>query len=107
MQDLKNAIQAIRRAKTSAATKAHIKSRAKALGATNLIPENWSAVSALKDLLRFSHTHPDGNFMSRSKMQSHLQASHGMDAGTTHDTSTMNMIQQHARMHSSDVSMVY
>lgn len=40
-QDLKNAIQAIGRAKNPAATKAHIKKRAKALGLTNLIPEGW------------------------------------------------------------------
>lgn len=39
--DLKNAIQAIGRAKNPAAAKAHIKRRAKALGATNLIPSGW------------------------------------------------------------------
>lgn len=40
-QDLKNAIQAIGRAKDPAAAKAHIKRRAKALGLENLIPEGW------------------------------------------------------------------
>lgn len=40
-QDLRNAIQAIGRAKNRAATIAHIKRRAKALGLTELIPEGW------------------------------------------------------------------
>ena len=39
--DLKNAIQAIGRAKDPAKAKAHIKSRAKALGLANLIPDTW------------------------------------------------------------------
>ncbi len=39
---LKDAIQAIGRAKDPAAAKAHIRKRAKALGALNLIPEGWS-----------------------------------------------------------------
>jgi len=57
--DLKNAIQAIGRAKNPAAAKAHIKSRAKALGRSDLIPDSWkspvaelakqlSAISVLK-----------------------------------------------------------
>lgn len=41
VQDLKNAIQAIGRAKNPAAAKAHIKTRARALGATDLLPDNW------------------------------------------------------------------
>lgn len=40
-QDLKNAIQAIGRAKNPAAAKAHIKKRAAALGLTKLLPEGW------------------------------------------------------------------
>ncbi len=40
-QDLHNAIQAIGRAKNSAKAKAHIKSRARALGASDLIPDTW------------------------------------------------------------------
>lgn len=39
--DLKNAIQAIGRAKDPAKAKAHIKSRAKDLGATDMIPDTW------------------------------------------------------------------
>lgn len=41
--DLKNAIQAFGRADENkkSLVKAHIKRRAKALGATNLIPEGW------------------------------------------------------------------
>lgn len=41
-QDLRNAIQAIGRAKNRAATIAHIKRRASALGLSKLIPENWN-----------------------------------------------------------------
>lgn len=41
VQDLKNAIQAIGRAKNPSAAKAHIKRRASALGASELIPEGW------------------------------------------------------------------
>ena len=40
-QDLRNAIQAIGRAKNPAAAKAHIKKRARALGLTDLLPEDW------------------------------------------------------------------
>lgn len=42
VEDLKNAIRAIGRAKDPAATKRYIKRRAKALGAMNLIPGGWS-----------------------------------------------------------------
>ena len=41
VSDLKNAIQAVGRAKNPSAAKAHIKSRAKALGQEDLIPDNW------------------------------------------------------------------
>jgi hypothetical protein len=44
--DLKNAIQAIGRAKDPAATRAHIKRRAKALGREDLIPDTWKADDA-------------------------------------------------------------
>lgn len=43
VQDLKNAIQAIGRAKDPAAAKAHIKARAKALGQEDLIPDTWKS----------------------------------------------------------------
>lgn len=42
VSDLKNAIRAIGRAKNPGRAKAHIKRRARALGATALIPEGWS-----------------------------------------------------------------
>ena len=41
VSDLRNAIQAIGRAKDPAAAKAHIKQRARALGRTDLIPDSW------------------------------------------------------------------
>lgn len=42
-QDLRNAIQAYGRAKNKDAAKAHIISRAKALGKTNLLPKDWTS----------------------------------------------------------------
>src|SRR6266568_2564139 len=52
VQDLKNAIQAIGRAKDRAATIAHIKRRAAALGRSDLIPDAWK--TALPDLAKFT-----------------------------------------------------
>lgn len=43
VEDLKNAIQSIGRAKDPEKARAHIKKRAKALGETDLIPDEWSA----------------------------------------------------------------
>lgn len=44
--DLANAIQAIGRAKNPDAVKAHIRKRARALDATDMIPESWGKVAA-------------------------------------------------------------
>lgn len=41
VEDLRNAIQAFGRADDPQATKEHIKRRARALGQTDLLPENW------------------------------------------------------------------
>lgn len=54
VQDLKNAIRAIGRAKDRAATIAHIKRRARALGREDLIPDAWKA--QLPDLAKFTAT---------------------------------------------------
>lgn len=43
VEDLKNAIQSVGRAKDPEKARAHIKKRAKALGETDLIPDEWSA----------------------------------------------------------------
>jgi hypothetical protein len=40
-QDLRNAIRAYGRSKNKAATKRHIIARARALGASDLIPDDW------------------------------------------------------------------
>lgn len=40
--DVKNAVRAIGRAKNPSAARAHIKSHAKSLGCTNLIPDDWN-----------------------------------------------------------------
>lgn len=52
--DLKNAVQAISRAKDPAKAKAHIKARAAALGATDELPESWSKrAPTAKDVIAF------------------------------------------------------
>lgn len=43
VEDLKNAIQSVGRAKDPEKARAHIKKRAKALGESDLIPDEWSA----------------------------------------------------------------
>lgn len=50
-QDLKNAIHAIGRAKDPAAAKTHIKKRARALGLTDLLPDDWRDDSPRDSLL--------------------------------------------------------
>ena len=52
VEDLKNAIQAIGRAKNRAATIAHIKSRARALGQSKLIPDSWKTAQGFVQLVR-------------------------------------------------------
>jgi hypothetical protein len=47
--DLKNAVQAIGRAKDPAKAKAHIKKRAKALGKPDLVPDSWKTEAADTD----------------------------------------------------------
>lgn len=54
--DLQNAISAFGRGKGKAQVKAHIKKRAKALGADDLIPENWEAVIVSEEILAESET---------------------------------------------------
>lgn len=43
-QDLRNAVRAVGRAKNPAAAKAHIKKRARALGRTDLVPDDWKHI---------------------------------------------------------------
>src|SRR5271166_4673980 len=49
--DLKNAIQAVGRASDPGAAKAHIKKRAAALGATDLLPEDWRSFKPISEEL--------------------------------------------------------
>ena len=51
VETLKDAIQSIGRAKDRTATIAHIKSRAKALGHSELIPDNWKTAQGLVQVL--------------------------------------------------------
>jgi len=50
--DLENAIRAFGRAKNKAATKAWIKKRARALGATEMLPENWDSATGDRLVIR-------------------------------------------------------
>jgi 8-oxo-dGTP pyrophosphatase MutT (NUDIX family) len=67
VEDLKNAIQAIGRAKDPTKAKAHIKKRAKALGHSDLIPESWkiqlvltsSAGDRVLPPMEYFSKHPD------------------------------------------------
>lgn len=52
--DLHNAIRAIGRAKNPAATRAHIRSRARALGRSDLIPASWGGKAATKGLVKIA-----------------------------------------------------
>ena len=52
LQDLKNAIRAIGRAKNPKKAKAHIKARAKALNAEKELPEEWSKSKSAKKLAK-------------------------------------------------------
>lgn len=66
LDDLKNAIQAIGRAKDPAATKAHIKARARALGHADLIPAGWVGKRAERALLKIAADLGDVDEMTES-----------------------------------------
>lgn len=55
VQDLKNAVRAIGRAKNPSAAKAHIIKRAKSLGATNELPEDWTSSTKSSDAASSGH----------------------------------------------------
>jgi hypothetical protein len=51
--DLENAIRAVGRASDPAAAKAHIRKRAKAMGAMEMLPDSWQSGSAQESIERF------------------------------------------------------
>lgn len=75
VSDLKNAIQAFGRAKNKPAVKAWIKKRARELGATNLLPDNWRTsdtlvhygVKGMKWGIRKSDKDSKGDYTIRKK----------------------------------------
>jgi hypothetical protein len=69
--DLRNAIQAIGRASNPAAAKAHIKKRAKALGMTNLLPQDWS-----HDLDELACLPCERRFATENALVTHLKSVH-------------------------------
>jgi len=74
-EDLRNAIQAIGRAKDPAAARAHIKKRARALGHADLIPEGWAA--QVVDLTGLTEAElEEYNAMSPEEQDEWLEESH-------------------------------
>src|SRR5437868_2902999 len=72
--DLENAIRAIGRAKNPAAVKAHIRTRAKALGATDLLPDIWKSESyKLPDPALSLMYEADGNTLRQDDSFSAIQ----------------------------------
>lgn len=73
VDDLKNAIQAIGRAKDPAAAKAHIKKRARALGHEELIPEGWN-VDALVAAAFAPGTHDGPGWLTNPRATQRLRS---------------------------------
>lgn len=81
---LKDAIQAYGRAKNKAAAKAHIIRRAKALGATDLLPEGWMSDKSSTDvahagLISCAHEGCERHFRDEAAMVEHAEAVHTFD----------------------------
>jgi len=90
--DLENAIQAVGRASNSAAAKAHIKKRAKALGCTDCIPdtwESWQAVTGGELIVEASFKDGDSHSGLEKKLSSAIdgkvQAGEDMDGDGDND----------------------
>lgn len=81
-QDLHNAIQAFGRAKNPAATKAHIIQRARALGATGDLPEDWNVkdqgVSRKKPKMGYGEETDDEQEASGGQEMSDMQMIDGV-----------------------------
>lgn len=67
VEDLRNAIQAIGRAKDPEAVRRFIKKRARELGEEALIPEDWSSMAEAIANAPIKYYDPDGNEMSRDE----------------------------------------
>lgn len=73
-QDLKNAIQAYGRASNKAAAKRHIIKRAKALGATNLLPDSWKKGDSA--MARVPCPDCDREFLDGASLVEHAESVH-------------------------------
>lgn len=76
VQDLKNAIQAYGRASNKAAAKRHIMKRARALGATNLLPDAWKKGDKAMSLLECSHEGCARKFVDEAALHDHAESVH-------------------------------
>lgn len=77
--DLKNAIQSFGRAKNKAATKAFIIRRAKALGATKLLPKGWMSSEDKAHLGTIGCPECDRAFLHEDLLLEHAEAVHTFD----------------------------
>jgi hypothetical protein len=75
--DLKNAIRAIGRAKDKAKAKAHIIARARALGATDLLPDDWRGSTKKADLMPSTSL----NTLSKAELEAIVAKPDPGDAG--------------------------
>lgn len=74
--DLKNAVQAYGRASNKAAAKRHILKRAKALGATDMLPQDWKNGDKAMSLLECAHEDCNRKFIDEATLHDHAESVH-------------------------------
>lgn len=75
--DLRNAIQAYGRASNKSSAKRHIIKRARALGATNLLPESWTKnKDSAMSLLECEHEGCNRKFVDEAMLHDHAESVH-------------------------------
>jgi hypothetical protein len=72
-EDLRNAIQAIGRAKDPDAVKRHIRKRARALGLTDLIPDSWTASVVAAPVPKPADTHDAPGWLTHPRETERLR----------------------------------
>lgn len=75
-QDLRNAIQAYGRASNKAAAKRHIIKRAKALGATDLLPDSWKSSDSAQEMTMITCSDCERQFFDQPSLDDHAEAVH-------------------------------
>ncbi len=95
-QDLKNAIQAIGRAKDPAKAKSHIIRRAKALGKTNLLPEDWPGSTKGKEKGAMPDEEKAGEVVAKPVEGEGNKAADGSEATISHPATGVH---NHSHIH--------